>query len=272
MTQEASTMTPARWLLVVLAAWGVLMIVPDLYRVVRPLASFGLVANNDGVVVNAKGPFADAARSPAGSAGITPGDRIDLHAMRCIPLDAVPCRSLLAVLGGLGGTQIVLPEHEIDLTIAPASGGSTKLVHLKAARTPHGWIDSLVLLADTIVGVIVILAAFRLVWLRPGRATWGFFLYAIWFNPGQTYAYYALLQQWPVAVFAQEIAEALAHGAGFAGLVIFALSFPNDGPAPPWVRLLWIAPWSERSSRSCGSRASPMRSACGRRRSHRARF
>src|SRR5215831_8124754 len=171
MTQEVPTMTPARWILVVLAAWGVMMIVPDVYRVFRPLASFGLVANNDGVIVN--GPFANPSQSPAAVAGIVAGDRIDLKAMRCVPLDAPHCGSLLAVLGGLGGTQIVLADHEIDLAIESASRGGARNVHLRAARTPHGWIDSLVLLADTIVGVIVILAAFRLVWVHPGMTTWG---------------------------------------------------------------------------------------------------
>ena len=218
------------------------MVVPELYRVFSSLGSFGLAADNDGVIVNVVGPFANAADSPALAAGISPGDRLDLQAMRCVPLDSSRCRSLLSVLGGLGGRQIVLPGSEIELVIRRADGEGTRLVRLKPVRTVRGWGDRLVLLADTAVAIIVILMAFRLVWVRPGKATWGFFLYAIWFNPGQTYAYYALLQQWPVAIFVQEIFEALAHGAGFAGLSIFALSFPNDAPTGRWARFAWIAP------------------------------
>jgi hypothetical protein len=234
--------TLGRLLLVVLAAWGMLMIVPDLYRVFASLASFGLAANNDGVIVSVVRPFATPAESPAAAVGIVPGDRIDLRAMRCVPLDSPRCRSLLSVLGGLGGKQVVLPGHEIELVIAPGDRGATRLVRMQAARPERGSGERLVLLADTVVGIIVILAAFRLVWIRPEKITWGFFLYAIWFNPGQTYAYYALLQQWPVAIFVQEIAEALAHGAGFAGLLIFAIRFPTDAPKPPWVRFEWVAP------------------------------
>lgn len=235
-------LSAGRVLLVALAAWGVLMIVPDLYRVFSPLASFGLVADNDGVLVSVAGPFSSQAKSPAVAAGIRPGDRIDLQAMRCIPLDSPRCRSLLSVLGGLGGKQVVLPGREIELAIVSADGGNARVVRMEAARAEQGWGETLVLLADTVVGIIVILAAFRLVWVHPAVATWGFFLYVIWFNPGQTYAYYALLQQWPVAIFVQEICEALAHGAGFAGLLIFALSFPSDAPSRPWARFAWIAP------------------------------
>src|SRR5215469_6419423 len=234
--------TPGRVLLIGLATWALLMVVPELYRVLGSLGSFGLAADNDGVIVNVVGPFANAADSPALAAGISPGDRLDLQAMRCVPLDSPRCRSLLSVLGGLGGRQIVLPGSEIELVIRRAEGEGTRLVRLKPVRTVRGWGDRLVLLADTAVAIIVILMAFRLVWVRPGKATWGFFLYAIWFNPGQTYAYYALLQQWPVAIFVQEIFEALAHGAGFAGLSIFALSFPNDAPTGRWARFAWIAP------------------------------
>jgi len=233
---------PSRLLLVVLATWAMLMVVPDLYRVFSSLASFGLIADNDGVIVDVVGPFATPAESPAVAAGITPGERIDLPAMRCIPLDSPRCKSLLSVLGGLGGKQVVLPGREIELVIRPTDGGATRVVRIEAARPTYRVRDRLVLLADTVVAIIVILAASRLVWIHPGKVTWGFFLYAIWFNPGQTYAYYALLQQWPIAIIAQEIAEALAHGAGFAGLLIFALRFPTDAPSPPWARFERIAP------------------------------
>ena len=37
-----------RILLIVLLSWGLLMIVPDLRRVVQPLASYGFIADNDG--------------------------------------------------------------------------------------------------------------------------------------------------------------------------------------------------------------------------------
>ena len=34
--------------------------------------------------------------------------------------------------------------------------------------------------------------------------SWGFFLYVNWFNPGQVYAFYAILEQWPLALLIQE--------------------------------------------------------------------
>src|SRR5208282_82980 len=122
--------TSSRLLLVVLATWAMVMVVPDLYRVFSSLASFGLVADNDGVIVDVVGPFATPVESPAIAAGITPGDRIDLPAMRCIPLDSSRCKSLLSVLGGLGGKQVVLPGREIELVIRPADSGATRVVHM----------------------------------------------------------------------------------------------------------------------------------------------
>jgi hypothetical protein len=99
-----------------------------------------------------------------------------------------------------------------------------------------------VLLADTLVGITVILIAFWLVWTRPSWMAWGLFLYVIWFNPGQSNTYYALLQRSPTAVLAQEIGEALAHGAAFAGFILFALRFPHDRTEPRWKKVEWLAP------------------------------
>lgn len=229
-------------LLGILTLWALAMIVPSLQQVFDSLASFGLSVDNDGVVTDVVTPFRSAADSPAAAAGIVPGDRIDLKAMRCIPINTPQCTSLAAVLGGLGGMQSVLRRRQIALAINPRSGGPQETIKLESKPAPLDLLERLVLLADTMVGSIVIIIAFWLVWTRPGWMTWGLFLYVIWINPGQSYTYYALLQRRPVAIFAQEIAEALAQGAAFAGLVIFALRFPNDRAEPRWKKAQWVAP------------------------------
>ena len=131
----------------------------------------------------------------------------------------------------------MLPGGRMDLIVRPAAGGPDKTVHLAAAMAPDTVMRLLVLAADTIVGIAFVAAAFLLVWTRPSRMTWGFFLYAIWFNPGQVYSFYAIIQQSPLAVVAQEIGNALAVGAGLAGLLAFALRFPEDTLEPRWRRL-----------------------------------
>jgi len=68
-----------------LTLWALAMIVPGLQRVIDSLSSFGLSVDNDGIVTGVLAPFHYAADSPAAAAGIVPGDRVDLKAMRCIP-------------------------------------------------------------------------------------------------------------------------------------------------------------------------------------------
>jgi hypothetical protein len=227
-----------RVVLLLLTAWALVMIVPDLYRVFDPLASFGLVVDNDGLITDVIRPFPKSDDSPAWNAGLRAGDRVDLRAMRCVPVARPECRSLIALVGGLAGTQVALPNRAIDLVVEPRNGG-VRRVHLEAARYTQAWEDRLILLADTLVGIAVVVTACLLVWTRPGRMTWGFFLYSIWFNPGQTFAYYALLTS-PVAVLAQGMLEALAQGAGYAGLIVFALCFPAETIDPRWNRFRWI--------------------------------
>jgi GAF domain-containing protein len=223
-----------RVLLVALTVWALALILPGFYHVVDPLASFGLAIDNDGVVIDTRDPFASEAESPAARAGIARGDRIDLRAMRCVPLQAPTCADVLVLLGGLGGPHYVLPGSSIELVILPRGGGAARAVRLEATRAAWYGLDSLVLLACTVVGVAVVLIAFLLVWQRPGAMTWGFFLYAIWFNPGQTYTSYALLTPWPFAVLAEELVEAAAQAAAYVGLVVFALRFPHDATEPGW--------------------------------------
>lgn len=240
--ERTSLTGPGQLLLGVLTLWALAMIVPGLQRVFDSVGSFGLSLDNDGVVTDVLSPFRSATESPAAAAGLVPGDRIDLRAMRCIPPDTPQCASLVAVLGGLGGMQAALPDRQITLNIKPGSGGPPKTVKLQSVPAPLDRAERVVLFADTVVGSVVIVIAFWLVWTRPGWMTWGLFLYVIWINPGQSYTYYALLQRWPAAICAQEIAEALAQGAAFAGLVIFALRFPEDRTEPRWRKVEWAVP------------------------------
>jgi hypothetical protein len=207
------------------------MIVPDLTRVAQPLGSFGFYANNDGLIYDVAGPFPDTRASPAWKAGIRQGDRIDLARMRCFPYDAATCASTLAVLGGV---QYVLPGRSATIGLVSASDGLPRQATLVAEEAPANWLVRGVLFLDEVAGILVVLAAAWLVWTRPGAMSWGFFLYVIWFNPGQAYAFYAFLQQWPLALLAQYVAACLAQAAGFAGLLLFVLRVPANQIDPAW--------------------------------------
>ncbi len=241
-TLYAGGLSAGRVFLILLTVWALAMIAPGLQRVIDSLGSFGLSVDNDGTITDVVAPFPSPAESPAAAAGIVPGDRIDLKAMRCLPVNTPRCASLVSVLGGLGGAQFALPDRQIGLEIIQLSGGPTKSVDLKSVPAPLNPAERAVLLADTVVGIVVIVIAFWLVWTRPSWMTWGLFLYVIWINPGQSFTYYALLQRWPLAVLAQEWAETLAQGAAFAGLLIFALRFPNDRSEPRWQKMQWAVP------------------------------
>jgi hypothetical protein len=220
-----------RPLLILLLFWALAMIVPDLARLVQPLGSHGFYANSDGLIYDVAGPFADKAASPAWKAGIREGDQIDLTRTSCIPYDATTCASALAVLGGL---QYVFPDRVAIIRLAATPGREAREVMLVAAERPANWAVRVVLLLDGIAGILVVAAAGWLVWTRPGRMSWGFFLYAIWFNPGQSFVFYAFLQQWPMLLIGQNVMASLAQAAGYAGLLLFALRVPNDTIDPAW--------------------------------------
>ena len=220
-----------RILLVLLLAWALVMIVPDLWRVVQPLGSFGFYANNDGLIYNVTGPFDDQTASPAWNAGIREGDRLDLSKMRCFPYDATTCGSVLAALGGI---QFVVPGRSTTIDLASTPDRPVRQVYLVAEERPTNFLKLAVLILNQIAGILVVLAAAWLVWTRPGGMSWGFFLYVMWFNPGQSFQFYALLQRWPLLSLAQNVAGCIAQAVGFTGLLLFVLRVPNDKPDPRW--------------------------------------
>ncbi len=220
------------------------MIVPSLLQVIGPFGAVGLSADNDGVLLDVISPFEHPGQSPAAMAGLVPGDHIDLRRMRCTSLGSEACATAVTVLGGLGGLQYTLPGRAIDLPVSGTRGQPSRTVPLHAALAPLRWPARIVLLADTLVGILFIVMAFHLVWTRPGGMTWGFFLYAAWFNPGQTFAFYAGLQVVPALVLVEQVGEALLRGAAYAGLLGFALRFPSDIVGARWRRLDRLLPWT----------------------------
>ncbi|MFO1090336.1 MAG: hypothetical protein U1E46_12245 [Hyphomicrobiales bacterium] len=231
-------MSVGRLVLIVLATWALAMIVPDLTRLFHPLGSFGFLADNDGVVYDVVGPFEEEARSPAYVAGLRVGDRLDLTQMRCFPYDASQCRNALGVFGGI---QFVLPGETVELHLAAASGEPRTISLTAIERETNGFVR-FILLCDQLAGIAVILAAAWFVWTRPGLMSWSFFLFAMWFNPGQAYVFYATLREWPILLLAQYVAAACAEGAAYGGLLLFAARVPTGAASPEWAGFERIVP------------------------------
>ncbi|HEV8465694.1 MAG TPA: hypothetical protein VGQ63_11930 [Pseudolabrys sp.] len=208
------------------------MIVPDFYRLYQPLGSFGFYANNDGIITDVQGPFLQRTDSPAFQAGLRAGDRLDLEQMRCTLVNTLRCASAMAALGGF---RLVTNQRRAELVMAATTDRPARVVDIIAKQRPYnGWV-LVVLLLDQLAATLVILAAAWLVWTRAGIMTWGFFLYVIWFNPGQSAQYYALLQLYsPVALITQNLMGAVAQGAGLAGFIWFALRAPTDQTTKRW--------------------------------------
>jgi hypothetical protein len=216
--------------LLLLTIYALAMIAPDLLRVVRPLGSFGLAINGDGLIYDVQGPFASEEDSPAWQAGLRAGDRLDLAAMRCAPVDTIVCASLLSQWGGV---NYVMPGREATLVIASAERPARE-VKLTAEPRPANRLLDLLVVLDTIAGILVVLGAAWLVWTRPGAMTWGFFVYVIQFNPGQAFQFWAWLQAWPRALLAQNVIFLVMQAAAYAGLLLFALRAPVDRAEGRW--------------------------------------
>ena len=220
-----------RLALMLLTIYSLAMIAPDLLRVVRPLGSFGLATNGDGLIYDVQGPFASEQDSPAWRAGLRAGDRLDLAAMRCAPVDTNVCASMLAQWGGV---NYVMPGREATLFVAGAADRPAREVRLAAEPRPPNRLLDLVVGLGAIAGILVVLGAAWLVWTRPGAMTWGFFVYVIQFNPGEAFQFWAWLQLWPWALLAQDAVFLVMQAAAYTGLLVFALRAPVDQTRGPW--------------------------------------
>jgi hypothetical protein len=217
--------------LVLLTVYALAMVAPDFLRVVRPLGSFGLATNGDGLIYDVQGPFSSEQESPAWRAGLRSGDRLDLVAMRCIPVNTDLCASTLSQFGGV---NYVVPGREATLIVAATGERPAREVSLTAEPRPDNRLLELVVALDTIAGILVVLGAAWLVWTRPGAMTWGFFVYVIQFNPGQAFQFWAWAQLWPWALLAQDAIAQVMQAAAYTGLLLFALRAPIDRTEGRW--------------------------------------
>jgi uncharacterized membrane protein YsdA (DUF1294 family) len=217
--------------LLLLTLYAIAMIAPDLLRVVHPLGSFGLAVDGDGRIYDVRGPFESERDSPAWRAGLRVGDRLDLAAMSCASVDSIGCASLLSQWGGVA---YVMSGREATLVIAATAQRSGGEVKLAADPRPTNRLLDIVIVLDTIAGILVVLGAGWLVWTRPGPMTWGFFIYVIQFNPGQAFQFWAWLQLWPRALLAQNVIFLMMQAAAYTGLLIFALRAPVDRVEGRW--------------------------------------
>ena len=217
--------------LLLLTVYALAMIGPDVLRVVRPLGSFGMAMDGDGRIYDVQGPFENEQDSPAWHAGLRAGDRLDLAAMRCAPVDTTRCASLMSQWGGV---TYVTSGREATFLVAPSPKHALEEVKLIAEPRPTNRLLDLVIVLDTIAGILVVLGSAWLVWTRPGLMTWGFFIYVIQFNPGQAFQFWAWLQLWPRALLAQNVIFLVMQAAAYTGLLLFALRAPVDRAEGRW--------------------------------------
>ena len=150
-----------RILLALLTLYALAMIAPDLTRIVRPLGGFGLATNADGLIYDVRAQFLADEDLPAWRAGLRPGDRLDIAAMRCVPIDTEICATTLALWGGY---TYVLPGREGTLLLAPTPDHPARQVTLIAQRRPLSVAVDLVMLLTQVAGILVVLGAAYLVW------------------------------------------------------------------------------------------------------------
>jgi len=236
-------------LVCVVTAWALFSVMPDwirtwpfgatVSRLPLEVDDGGLVQSVDSAALRPapqSSPRAHPRSHPAGTALLAPGDRIMLGKRNCLRdgVTSVVCRDLLALYSGSGGIQFLTLNHP-PITVYVV-GKSPVLVSSQPSEEP--WYTKIVLAFDQLGAMAFIGLSAFLVWRRPTPATIGFFLYSAWFNPGQSYVGYALVQPYPLLVFAQELMQAIVVALGLVGFLVFAARFPtSDVPLARWERI-----------------------------------
>ena len=239
-------------LVCVIAAWSLYSVMPDwirtwpfgatVSRLPIEVDDSGLVQSVDASALRPSTTTPTHAHTRPHRSGplMAPGDAIGLNRHNCLRdgITSRVCADLLALYGGSGGIQF-LTLHHPPIALYDVNAGAPVLVTPQPSEEP--WYTKILLALDQLGAMAFIGLSALLVWRRPSPATTGFFLYGAWFNPGQTYVGYALIQPYPLLVFAQELVQAIVVALGLIGFLVFALRFPDtDAPLTRWER--WALP------------------------------
>ena len=223
---DRAKLTPVGKLLVLLgAAWSLCTILPDYARLVTVYGVFGFDANNDAVVSDLD--------KPNSSPPIENNSVIDLR--------RTTRPNLAHLYAGAGGLQYGPLGQVTQLFLFnPASRTTISYEHtVRVKPYPLTMANKLALFCDQTLGLFFVLLATFLVWQKPTAMTLGFFLFSLWYNPGQAFVCYIFLEKYPNLLIAQEGLQALAQAAGYVGFAVFALRFPHDTVEGGWRQFIY---------------------------------
>jgi hypothetical protein len=197
----------------VLAAYGFAVTLPDVVVVWRPLGTYGLTTDPAGIVRSV------APDSPAARAGIQSGDKVEGLASAPLP-------------------EVWVASPGIARMVSVTHAGITRRVTLTSEPTKLAAGGAIIYPVGKLLGAFFIIAGLLLLLARPSPATWGFFLYCVGANPFE--GWYLLGAAMPPKLYlACSLVDDVMNAAGIVGLVLFALYFPR----------LTLSGWRVRASR-----------------------
>jgi hypothetical protein len=213
---------------------NIIVAVLSLFVLISTLPSLSLVWDQTGASSGAQGSFgfatdydglikAVAPNSAAASAGLRPGDRIDLQ--------RTSFESRTYIVPGGARAQA---GRKVDVWVI--QGDTERLASLVAPFVPYRGVARLNLIVRTLTTFVFVLVGGSLVILRPSTMTWGFFFYCLGFSPGIALGGFARFPMPAVHLPFILLIDVLS-AAGTVGILVFALHFLSGDPAP-WRRSL----------------------------------
>ncbi|HZQ61951.1 MAG TPA: hypothetical protein VFC24_11420 [Casimicrobiaceae bacterium] len=171
-----------------------------------PIATLGFQADNNGRIVSVDPD------GPAAAAGLKPDQVIDLATVE-------PDRRAINIF--------VYVAHDSTYSMRVVSGPNAPTdvrVHAVDEEMDGAYVTAL--LVAQVAAMFFIALCVYLVWHSATWATWGFFLYGMWFNSGQYFVWYANLSSNGLVAF--DALQAIAQALALTGFLAFAMHFPEE--------------------------------------------